>query len=141
VDSHFIHCNIDTDVIIAEEYENGNKQKPEELFNIVENFCMGRRRLEIFGSDDSMRPGWLTVGNGMTTSTYDAKEYLSYFQDGNLVGHHQGTFPTREWSLIARNRNVTAKVSSSEGPDGWSIAFRHAGLWGSRVVSSASIIR
>ncbi len=92
MDSHFIHCNIDTDVIIAEEPKNGSKQKPEELFNIVENFCMGRRRLEIFGSDDSMRPGWLTVGNGMTTSTYDAKEYLSYFQDGNLVGHHQGTF-------------------------------------------------
>lgn len=90
VDSHFIHCNIDTDVIIAEEPPERSKQKPEELFNIVENFCMGRRRLEIFGGDESMRPGWLTVGDGLTTSTYDAKEYLAYFQEGNLVGHHQG---------------------------------------------------
>jgi mRNA (2'-O-methyladenosine-N6-)-methyltransferase len=79
-------------VIIAEEPHDGSKQKPEELFNIVENFCMGRRRLEIFGNDESMRPGWLTVSDTLTTSTYDAKEYLSYFHDGNLVGHHQGIF-------------------------------------------------
>jgi len=32
----------------------------------------------------------LTVGDGLSTSTYDPKEYLSYFHDGNLVGHHQG---------------------------------------------------
>ena len=93
VDSHFIHCNIDTDVIIAEEQPDGSKHKPEELFNIIENFCMGRRRLEIFGSDSSTRPGWLTVGDKLTSSTYDPKEYLSYFQDGNLVGHHPGANP------------------------------------------------
>jgi mRNA m6A methyltransferase non-catalytic subunit len=90
VDSHFIHCNIDTDVIIAEEALDGSKNKPEELFNIVENFCMGRRRLEVFGSESSLRPGWVTVGDGFTTSTYDPNEYLSCFQDGTLVGHHQG---------------------------------------------------
>lgn len=77
-------------MIIAEETPDGSKNKPEELFNIIENFCMGRRRLEIFGSDNSMRPGWLTVGDKLTSSTYDPKEYLSYFKDGNLVGHHQG---------------------------------------------------
>ena len=90
MDSHFIHCNIDTDLVIAEELPTGNKHKPEELFNIIENFCMGRRRLEIFGSEQTMRPGWLTVGDSLSTSTYDPKEYLSYFQDGNLIGHHQG---------------------------------------------------
>jgi hypothetical protein len=37
-----------------------------------------------------MRPGWLTVGDKLTSSTYDPKQYLSYFQEGNLVGHHQG---------------------------------------------------
>lgn len=89
-DSHFIHCNVDTDVIIAEEPTNGSKHKPEELFNIIENFCMGRRRLEIFGSDASMRPGWLTIGDSVTSSTYDPKEYLSFFHDGNLVGYHPG---------------------------------------------------
>jgi N6-adenosine-specific RNA methylase IME4 len=102
VDGHFIHCNVDTDVIIAEEPMNDSKHKPEELFNIVENFCMGRRRLEIFGSDSSMRPGWLTAGDGLTTSTYDPKEYLSYFNDGNLVGHHQGM---SYMSSTDRNRN------------------------------------
>jgi mRNA (2'-O-methyladenosine-N6-)-methyltransferase len=98
-------------VVIAEESPDGNKHKPEELFNIIENFCMGRRRLEIFGSDYSMRPGWLTVGDSLTTSTYDPKEYLSYFQDGNLVGHHQGNHPD---GLIShfRNRSPKTKVTS-----------------------------
>ena len=53
---------------------------------------MGRRRLEIFGTDNSMRPGWVTVGNSLSSSTYNSKEYLSYFQDGNLLGHHQGIY-------------------------------------------------
>jgi hypothetical protein len=75
---------------------------------------MGRRRLEIFGSDKSMRPGWLTVGNELTTSNYDAKEYLSYFQDGNLVGHHQGTLHQLDSTYRNRDRDATTKVSCSE---------------------------
>jgi MT-A70 len=114
VDNHFIHCNIDTDVIIAEEVPGGSKQKPEELFNIIENFCMGRRRLEIFGSDESMRPGWLTVGDKLTCSTYEPKEYLSYFQDGNLVGHHQGKFSGSTGSSSFRNRIASSKVTYSQ---------------------------
>jgi len=90
IDSHFIHCNVDTDVIIAEEV--ADKEKPEELFSIIENFCMGRRRLEIFGTDNSMRPGWLTVGDMLSASTYHPKEYMSYFQDGNLIGYDQGIY-------------------------------------------------
>jgi mRNA m6A methyltransferase non-catalytic subunit len=82
---------------------DGSKHKPEELFNIVENFCMGRRRLEIFGSDNSMRPGWLTAGDGLTTSTYDPKKYLSFFSDGNLVGQHQGTADHEQTNPFNRN--------------------------------------
>jgi len=52
---------------------------------------MGRRRLEIFGTDNSMRPGWLTVGDVLNSSTYDPQQYISYFNDGHLLGHHQGT--------------------------------------------------
>jgi len=92
VDSHFIHCNIDTDVIVGEERRDASTAKPEELYSIIENFCMGRRRLEIFGCDQSLRPGWLTVGSKLSVSNYDPKEYLSYFQDGNLVGHHPGMY-------------------------------------------------
>ena len=44
-DGDFIHANIDIDLLIDEEREVGNSEKPHELFDIVERFCLGRRRL------------------------------------------------------------------------------------------------
>ena len=35
----------------------GDISKPEEIFHIIEHFCLGRRRLHIFGTDNSIRPG------------------------------------------------------------------------------------
>lgn len=80
-DGHFVHCNVDTDVIIAESDPEGTSllrliflvsaefpsdedplAKPEEIYNLIENFCLGARRLELFGSSRSLRRGWLTVG-------------------------------------------------------------------------------
>ncbi|KXS18138.1 MT-A70 protein [Gonapodya prolifera JEL478] len=49
-DTHFIHCNVDTDVIIAEDKPPGDTSKPEEIYHIIEHFCLGRRRLELFGT-------------------------------------------------------------------------------------------
>ena len=45
VDGDFIHSNIDIDLLIDEEQEVGNDKKPKELFDIVERFCLGKRRL------------------------------------------------------------------------------------------------
>ena len=56
-DGDFIHANVDLDVIITEERPPGDLSKPEEIFHIIEHFCLGRRRLHIFGTDDSVRPG------------------------------------------------------------------------------------
>ena len=36
--------------------------KPPELYTIIENFCLGSRRLELFGSARNCRRGWLTIG-------------------------------------------------------------------------------
>ncbi len=36
--------------------------KPEELYQLIENFCLGTRRLELFGRNRNLRRGWLTVG-------------------------------------------------------------------------------
>ncbi|KAJ1959353.1 N6-adenosine-methyltransferase subunit mettl14 [Dispira parvispora] len=79
-DSHFIHCNIDTDVIVAEEPPVGSTAKPEELLHIIEHFCLGQRRLYLFGEDNNIRPGWVTVGLGLSESNFDAKQYRSAFQ-------------------------------------------------------------
>lgn len=61
VDGDFIHANVDIDLIIAEEPSVGEdpRKKPEEIFLIAEHFCLGRRRLHLFGREDTIRPGWV----------------------------------------------------------------------------------
>ncbi len=76
LDSHFIHTNIDIDLIITEEPGYGRPDKPEEIFHIIEHFCLGKRRLYLFGRDSTIRPGWLTVGPELTESSFD-KEVLA----------------------------------------------------------------
>lgn len=44
IDGDFIHSNIDTDLIISEKNDYGSMEKPAEIFNIIEHFCLGRRR-------------------------------------------------------------------------------------------------
>lgn len=43
LDGHFIHANCDTDVIVAEEPPGGSAEKPREMYEIIERFCLGRR--------------------------------------------------------------------------------------------------
>lgn len=54
---------------------------------------MGRRRIELFGSDNGIRPGWVTLGTEITSSNYSAEKYRAHFADGpaaHLVGTIQG---------------------------------------------------
>jgi N6-adenosine-specific RNA methylase IME4 len=87
-DAHIIHANVDTDVIISEEPELGSLRKPEELYHIIEHFCLGRRRLELFAEDHNIRPGWVTVGNKISSSNWNSEIYCAYFEgpNGNLLG-------------------------------------------------------
>ncbi|CAM8946243.1 unnamed protein product [Rhodiola kirilowii] len=80
-DGHIIHANIDTDVIIAEEPPYGSTEKPEDMYRIIEHFCLGRRRLELFGEDHNIRAGWLTLGNGLTSSNFHAEAFIKNFAD------------------------------------------------------------
>lgn len=70
-DSHVIHANIDTDIIISEEPPLGSTEKPVELYHIIEHFSLGRRRLELFGHDHNIRPGWVTLGSGILLYYYN----------------------------------------------------------------------
>lgn len=85
-DAHFIHANVDTDVIIAEEPPLGVTEKPNEIYNIIQHFSNGMRRLELFGEDHNIRPGWLTLGISLSSSNFDADSYKAYFRDGHLLG-------------------------------------------------------
>jgi hypothetical protein len=35
---------------------------PPQLYDIIEHFCLGTRRLELFGSKSKARKGWVTIG-------------------------------------------------------------------------------
>lgn len=82
-DGDFIHANVDLDIIISEEEEYGSTNKPEEIFKIVEHFCLGRRRLHVFGNDHTLRPGWVTVGPELTSSNYSVEQYHAAFTNTN----------------------------------------------------------
>ncbi|GAA5824325.1 hypothetical protein JCM5353_007026 [Sporobolomyces roseus] len=60
-DSWFVHCNVDTDVIVWEGDQEDPDLKPPELQSLIENFCLGTRRLHLYGSKNALRRGWLTV--------------------------------------------------------------------------------
>ncbi|KAG6868658.1 hypothetical protein C0993_012463 [Termitomyces sp. T159_Od127] len=52
---------VDTDVIFWPGDPMDPTRKPPEMYTLVENFCLGLRRLEIFGRPSSLRRGWVTV--------------------------------------------------------------------------------
>lgn len=85
-DGDFIHANVDIDLIISEENEFGNVEKPQEIFHIIEHFCLGRRRLHLFGRDSTIRSGWLTMGPELTNSNFNASLYASYFETNTTTG-------------------------------------------------------
>ncbi|KAJ3410072.1 N6-adenosine-methyltransferase subunit mettl14 [Chytridiales sp. JEL 0842] len=106
-DTHFIHCNVDTDVIVAEEPspEQGFT-KPEEIYSIIENFCLGRRRLELFGKDANVRPGWVTVGPNLSESNFNPQTYRSFFEHSQtILPFHQGIEILRPKSPPVRGQN------------------------------------
>jgi N6-adenosine-specific RNA methylase IME4 len=104
-DSHMVHSNIDTDIIIDEEPDEiGSTRKPHELYDIIEHFCLARQRIELFGSDHNLRPGWVTLGKEISKSNYDADLYKSWFKGEesypevttHVGGRYVGTAPEIE---------------------------------------------
>ncbi|XP_062547469.1 N6-adenosine-methyltransferase non-catalytic subunit [Armigeres subalbatus] len=85
-DGDFIHANVDIDLIISEEAEFGSLEKPIEIFHIIEHFCLGRRRLHIFGRDSTIRPGWVTIGPELTNSNFNSELYAGSFEENPTTG-------------------------------------------------------
>lgn len=56
------------------------------------------RRLELFGEDHNIRPGWVTVGRSLSTSNFNPALYASNFK------HPDG-------SLYIENRNPSGKAA------------------------------
>jgi len=112
-DGDFIHANVDIDLIIEEEQPYGTKDKPVEIFHIIEHFCLGRRRLHLFGRDSTIRAGWLTVGQEITNSNFEPETYASFFSSGPEA-HLTGC--TEEVERL-RPKSPTPKSKQSGGND------------------------
>ncbi|KAJ7128140.1 MT-A70-domain-containing protein [Mycena crocata] len=84
-DSWFVHCNVDTDVIFWEGDASDPTRKPPEMYTLIENFCLGTRRLELFGhAPSSLRRGWVTaLGPGQEERL--PSEGTVYSEDGDAV--------------------------------------------------------
>ena len=76
-----LHANVDLDIIITEEPEYASTDKPEEIFHIIEHFCLGTRRLHVFGNDNTIRRGWVTVGPNISTTNFNVEKYLKLCAD------------------------------------------------------------
>ena len=85
-DSYFIHANIDTDIIVDEESQFGGTQKPKEIYEIIERFCLGRKRIELFGGPENIRRGWLTIGQTLPGTKFNLEEYESWIKSDRYVG-------------------------------------------------------
>ena len=56
-----ISLHLDTDVVIWEGDPDDPTLKPPEMYTLVENFCLGLRRLELFARGKTLRRGWVSV--------------------------------------------------------------------------------
>lgn len=120
-DGDFIHANVDIDLIISEEAEYGSLDKPVELFHIIEHFCLGRRRLHLFGRDSTIRPGWLALGPDLSISNFDPDVYAGYFNNG------QTTTGCTERIEALRPKSPPPKDKNRSGSRGRGSSFRGRG--------------
>jgi len=73
--------------MLSEEPPYGATDKPTELYAIIEHFCQGRRRLELFGEDTNIRRGWLTLGSSLSSSNHDPQRWFANFE-GTIESHN-----------------------------------------------------
>jgi mRNA m6A methyltransferase non-catalytic subunit len=63
-DAPYTHASslfADTDVILWEGDPTDPTRKPPEMYTLIENFCLGLRRIELFARARSLRRGWVSV--------------------------------------------------------------------------------
>lgn len=88
-DPAWLNRQIDIDLIISATRETS--RKPDELYGIIERLVgIHARKLEIFGRDHNVRPGWFTIGNQVTGSCIhelDVRRKYEFFKE---TFHHSG---------------------------------------------------
>jgi N6-adenosine-specific RNA methylase IME4 len=117
VDGHLIHANIDSDVIVAEEPEEfGSRDKPEEIYKIIERFCNSRRRLELFATKP--RKGWVCVGENLKGATHFDPEEFGRLTGDRFIPTNQDIERLRPKSPVNRRSvPISPEIMRSAGID------------------------
>jgi len=79
----FVYPGSEVDAFVAEIPEDeGSTAKPPDLYRLIEHYCMGRRRLELFGTDNNIRDGWVTIGLDISEQMerWDMDAYKNLFE-------------------------------------------------------------
>ncbi|BGP42394.1 regulatory protein [Rhodotorula kratochvilovae] len=97
-DAFLVHCNVDTDVIVWEGDEEDLDLKPPELQTLIENFCLGTRRLHLYGSPHALRRGWLTVASAPGETFSAAGDVRPVEGEGDEREQRERWGAPREWS-------------------------------------------
>eukprot|EP01105_Mastigella_eilhardi_P015953 TRINITY_DN3656_c0_g1_i7.p1 TRINITY_DN3656_c0_g1~~TRINITY_DN3656_c0_g1_i7.p1 ORF type:complete len:273 (+),score=72.48 TRINITY_DN3656_c0_g1_i7:548-1366(+) len=61
-----VNTCIDCDVLVSEVRETS--RKPDEVYGMLERLSPGTRKLELFGRQHNVNPGWITLGNQLENS-------------------------------------------------------------------------
>ena len=122
-DSWFVHCNVgmhalappailphlidlDTDVVIWEGDPDDPTLKPPEMCTLVENFCLGLRRLELFARGKTLRRGWVSV---LAEGEEERVQDVVVEEDGD------GITQTRVWDKDVWEKEVKELAKGSGG--------------------------
>ncbi|KAG8909667.1 hypothetical protein FRC01_006807, partial [Tulasnella sp. 417] len=118
---------LDTDVIIWEGDPSDPTRKPPEMYTLIENFCLGLRRLEIFGRPYSLRPGWVTCGDfELTPDLIDetgARDWDQTVFESELPrdGLGRAVVPMSQEIDILRPKSPNRPGHASQGSQGGSV--------------------
>jgi len=115
--NHFFYSQ-DTDVIFWEGDPSDPTRKPPEMYTLIENFCLGFRRLEIFGRPSSLRRGWITVMAPDQTGRLFAS--LDNLGSIHIEGDEGGTatkWVRETWEDGVKDRMIGGKTVVSMTPE------------------------
>ena len=96
----------DTDVVIWEGDPDDPTLKPPEMYTLVENFCLGLRRLELFARGKTLRRGWVSVL---------AEGEEERVQDVVVEDDGEGVTTARVWDKEVWEREVKELAKGSGG--------------------------
>lgn len=84
----WLNKHIDLNTIVSSTRET--LRKPDEVYDFVERLVgPSARKLEFFGRDHNIRPGWVTIGNQLNGTSIHEREMLTRYEEFSRKNKHK----------------------------------------------------